>query len=84
VHGSVGAFFAMPVFECTTVEAITWCRQFEVRTMAATPHAERLYTHMDMCGTLALVVGTEQYGLSHTWLAEADEQIKLPMYGTAK
>ncbi|MEZ4729641.1 MAG: RNA methyltransferase [Caldilineaceae bacterium] len=83
IHGSVGAFFAIPVFDCTTTEAIAWCRRWGIRTLAATPQAERLYTDVAMQQATALVVGTEQYGLSRTWLAEADEQIRLPMYGTA-
>lgn len=83
VQGSVGAFFALPLFECTTPEAIAWCRRWAVRTLAATPQAARLYTEADMQCAVAVIVGTEQSGLSHTWLTAADEQIKLPMFGTA-
>lgn len=83
IHGSIGAFFGLPIFECTTEEALAWCRQWNIRTLAATPQAERLYTEIDMRGAIAIAVGTEQYGLSHTWLTAADEQIKLPMLGTA-
>ncbi|MCE7983573.1 MAG: RNA methyltransferase [Caldilinea sp. CFX5] len=83
IQGSVGAFFAIPFFECTTAEAIVWCRRWGVRTLAATPQAARLYTEADMQHSVAIVVGTEQYGLSESWLTAADEQIKLPMFGTA-
>jgi TrmH family RNA methyltransferase len=83
IQGSVGAFFAMPFFECTTAEVIAWCRRWGVRTLAATPQATRLYTKADMQRSVAIVVGTEQYGLSDAWLTAADEHIKLPMFGTA-
>ncbi|MBX3014308.1 MAG: RNA methyltransferase [Caldilineaceae bacterium] len=83
LYGSVGAFFTVPIFTCTTSEAITWCRRWNVQMLAATPHADQLYTTVDMHKALALVVGTEQYGLSPAWLAAADEQIGLPMLGTA-
>lgn len=83
VQSSVGAFFTLPIFACTTHEVIAWCRQWQIQTLAATPQAARMYTEADMRGALALVVGTEQYGLSHTWLTAADQQIKLPMLGTA-
>lgn len=83
IHGSVGAFFAMPILACTTVEAIAWCRQWGVRMLAATPQAVQLYTEVALQDAIALVVGTEQYGLSHTWLEAADDQIRLPMFGTA-
>ncbi|MEZ4870501.1 MAG: RNA methyltransferase [Caldilineaceae bacterium] len=83
VRGSVGAFFAMPLFQTTTTAAIDWCRQQGVRTLAATPQADLLYTEVEMRGPVAIVVGTEQYGLSDTWLTQADLQIKLPMFGAA-
>ncbi len=83
IHGSIGAFFGLPIFECSTVEALAWCRQWGIRTLAATPQAERLYTAIDMRGAIAIAVGTEQYGLSDCWLAGADDRIKLPMLGTA-
>ncbi len=82
VRGSVGAFFAMPTFVCDSQTALDWCRQHGIQTLAATPQATRLYTEVDMRGAVALAVGTEQYGLSEQWLAQADQQIKLPMLGT--
>lgn len=82
VRGSVGAFFAVPFFECDSESAQRWCRQHGIQTLAATPQAEMLYTDTDMEGTLAIAVGTEQYGLSDAWLTAADLRIKLPMFGS--
>ncbi|MEM7128193.1 MAG: RNA methyltransferase [Chloroflexota bacterium] len=83
VRGSVGAFFAMPLFQSTTKETIAWCCQHGIRTLAATPQAKQLYTDANMIGPIAIAVGTEQYGLSDAWLSQADERIKLPMFGSA-
>lgn len=82
VRGSVGAFFTIPFFECESQSALAWCRAHGIQTLAATPQAEVLYTAVDLTGPVAIAVGTEQYGLSETWLREADCQIKLPMLGT--
>lgn len=82
VRGSVGAFFSMPIFECESRAALSWCRQHGIQTLAATPQAETLYTAVDLTGPVAIAVGTEQYGLSDIWLQTADQQVKLPMFGT--
>ena len=82
IRGSVGAFFAMPLFVCDGQLALAWCRQHKIQTVAATPQAATLYTDVDMRGAVAIAVGTEQIGLSDLWLTQTDHQIKLPMFGT--
>jgi TrmH family RNA methyltransferase len=83
IRASVGTLFALTILEATTSQAIAWCRRHTVRSMAATPHAERLYTQVDMRGALAIVMGTEQHGLSEVWLSLADVQMRIPMFGQA-
>jgi TrmH family RNA methyltransferase len=83
VRASVGAFFTIPLLESSTAAAVSWCRANGVRILASTPQAELIYTSVDMRGAVALVVGTEQYGLSRTWLDQADERLRLPMLGQA-
>jgi len=81
VRASVGTFFSCPTFEGSTAATIRWCRQHGLLTLAATPQAEQLYTDVDLRGPLAIVVGSEQYGLTQTWLEQADVQVRLPMHG---
>ena len=81
VRASVGTFFGLPTLESSSTEALAWCRQHGILTLAATPQAETLYTNVDLARPLAIAVGTEQYGLSDQWLADADLQVKLPMFG---
>jgi TrmH family RNA methyltransferase len=77
----VGTFFGLPTFESSSEATIDWCRRHSIFTLAATPHAGQLYTEVDMRQPLAIVVGSEQYGLSSLWMEKADLQVKLPMYG---
>jgi TrmH family RNA methyltransferase len=81
IRASVGALFTVPTLEASTQEALAWRRKHRISTLAATPHTDRLYTDVDMTQPLALVVGAEQYGLSDTWMAQADLQVKIPMFG---
>ncbi|MCB0186478.1 MAG: hypothetical protein KDE31_19555, partial [Caldilineaceae bacterium] len=83
IRGSVGAFFALPVFECDSQSTLDWCRCHDITILAATPQATTLYTEVSMANSVAIAVGTEQYGLSEQWLAQADQLIRLPMFGTA-
>ena len=69
------------VIRASTGEALEWLRRHGIRTLAATPHTDRVYTENDMtCGT-AIVVGAEQYGLSDYWMNSADVQVVIPMLG---
>jgi RNA methyltransferase, TrmH family len=81
VRASVGTFFCRPVFEATSAETLAWCRRHRIRTLAATPQSDQLYTAADMRQPIAVVVGSEQYGLTPLWLEGADAQVTLPMFG---
>lgn len=83
VRASVGTLFTVPVATCPTAEGIDWLRRHGIRSFAATPDTEDLIYDMDLTGGCALVVGAEQYGLTDTWLAGADERVRIPMAGRA-
>lgn len=81
VRASIGTLFCVPVVEATTDEALAWLRQHHLTILAATPHATAEYTQVDMTGGIAIVLGTEQYGLSDRWLQNAAVQVRIPMLG---
>ena len=83
VRASIGTIFSIPVLEATSCEALVWCRENGLRTVAATPQADTLYTDVDMRLRTALVLGTEKVGLSETWMAGADVRARIPMFGQA-
>jgi TrmH family RNA methyltransferase len=83
VRASVGTLFTLPVVEARGEDAFSWLKKRGVAIMAATPSAEREYTQVDLKQPVALVVGTEQYGLSKRWMEGADLQVKIPMLGIA-
>lgn len=83
VRASVGTLFALPVVETSSADVIPWLRDHHFRTIATTPHAEGCYTDVDLGGRIAVIMGTEQYGLSPTWLDAADLCVRIPMLGQA-
>ncbi len=83
IRVSLGTFFSVNIFECTTIEAIAWLKQNRIKILATSPNAEVNYTAVDMTGAVAIVLGTEHTGLSESWLNNADAKIKIPVLGQA-
>ncbi|WKZ83047.1 MAG: TrmH family RNA methyltransferase [Acidimicrobiia bacterium] len=82
VRASLGTLFSVPLAVATTGEAVEHLRSSGVRILVASPDAELPHYLADLTGPVALVVGSEQYGLSDAWLASADERITIPMPGS--
>lgn len=83
IRASIGTIFSVPAVEMDGADCISFLRGQGITIAAATPHAEQLYTEADLTVPLAIVMGTEQYGLSKTWLEAADLQLRIPMHGQA-
>ncbi len=83
VRASTGVLFSVPVAIAASTEVRPWLAGHGIRTVATTPAATPLYTDTDLRGPLALVMGSEQYGLSDYWLKESDARVRIPMAGQA-
>ncbi len=83
VRASTGVLFSVSlvVEESTRVEH--WLRERGIRTVATTPAADKIYSDVDLRGPLAVVMGSEQYGLSDFWLKQANVPVRIPMAGQA-
>ena len=81
IRASLGAYFTVPVVTPPAEEAIAWLRRRGIAIVATTPVAETLYTDADLTGPVAVVMGSEAWGLSETWLAAAGVQVRIPMAG---
>jgi len=68
--------------EDNTLTAYKALRQAGYRIVATTPHTrDQTLDELPLDGKMALVFGTELKGLSETAIAEADEYLRIPMYG---
>ena len=83
VRASIGTLFHVPVAEADVNNTLAWLRNHRVKVVAASPHATLDYTALRMPDRVALVVGSEQYGLSQPWMENADHLVKIPMLGHA-
>lgn len=83
VRSSTGVLFSMPTVTASTEDVITWIKAKGIRTAATTPHTDTVYTDTDLRGPLAIVMGSEQFGLSEKWLSQCDTKVLIPMAGQA-
>ncbi len=83
VRSSTGVLFSMPVVVAEGAAVRTWLRERGIRAAATTPAAPALHTESDLRGPLAIIMGSEQYGLSEFWLKESDLLVRIPMAGRA-
>lgn len=78
IRASTGALFSVPLAMTTWDELTPWLTARGVRVIAAAPSGGRSLWETDLTGSIALVVGSEDQGLSVTAIARADETINIP------
>ena len=83
VRASTGVLFSVPLVVAESSQVEAWLRSRGIRTVATTPAAEKIYSDVDLRGPLAVVMGSEQYGLSEFWLKQADVPVRIPLAGQA-
>ena len=83
VRASTGVLFSVPCVVDESGPVREWLRARGIRAVATTPAADTLYTDAGLRGPLAIVMGSEQYGLSRFWLENADLPVRIPMSGQA-
>lgn len=83
VRASVGTLFTIPVIETSSEEAFAFLKRHGIQIVATSPAASQEFTEADLKGPTAIVMGTEQLGLSEYWLGCSDLKVSIPMKGTA-
>ncbi len=83
IRASVGTLFTQPVVEAESAEVFSWLQEHQILVVATSPAAKMDFTEADLRKPTAIVVGTEQLGLSEIWLKASDIQVSIPMRGVA-
>lgn len=81
IRASLGAAFTVPQVMAPVEDVIGWLRQLNIPIVASTPDAELLYTSATLSPPVAIVMGSEAWGLSNIWLEAADTLVRIPMSG---
>ncbi|MEG1480676.1 MAG: RNA methyltransferase [Kiritimatiellia bacterium] len=83
VRASTGTLFTLPVAVADASTTVAWLKANHFSILAATPHAEKLYFEQSLTGRVALCLGSEQYGLTETFMNDVGVRVRIPMLGVA-
>lgn len=81
IRASLGAVFSVFVALASKDEAYKFFRDRRMKICATLPAADIIYTKADLKSPVALVLGSEQKGLSPFWAEHADLKVRIPMHG---
>ncbi|MEA1897831.1 MAG: 23S rRNA (guanosine(2251)-2'-O)-methyltransferase RlmB [Bacteroidota bacterium] len=82
IKTSSGALHKLPV--CRTPEladSLTFLKNSGLKIIAGTEKAEKLYFDSDLSGPVAIVLGSEEKGISNKILLMADQLVRIPQFG---
>ncbi len=82
IKTSAGALHAVPVCKVKSLQtAIHFLKNSGIRIIAATEKATKIFTESEMNSPLAIIMGSEDAGISSSILQLTDEQVKIPLFG---
>ena len=81
IRSSVGCVFSRNIKIGSTTEIITYLKKEGFQVYCAALSSSKEYTTVDFKGPTAIVVGTENSGLSDEWLQNSTQNIIIPMEG---
>jgi TrmH family RNA methyltransferase len=81
IRSSVGCVFSRNILMGSTPEIISFLKKEGFQIYCAALSASKEYTKVDYQGPTAIIVGTENSGLSEEWLKNSTQNIIIPMEG---
>lgn len=83
IRASTGTLFTLPVYRSRIELILTSLIKNNFTIVSVSPEAEELYFQYKYPTKIALVFGSEQYGLSSTSKKLSHQKVAIPMLGTA-
>lgn len=84
IRATQGSIFHIPVLQEDLLEKIPALKQDGYTIWAAALEQAKNYTELNPAEKIALIVGNEGAGIDTKVLTEADELVKIPIYGRAE
>lgn len=79
---SAGALSYLPVCRVKDFKkTVQTLKENGIQVLACTEKAATTLYEVDLVSPVAIILGSEEDGISHTLLKEADQLVKIPMYG---
>ncbi|HSO85678.1 MAG TPA: 23S rRNA (guanosine(2251)-2'-O)-methyltransferase RlmB [Draconibacterium sp.] len=82
IKTSAGALHHVPVCKVTNLlRTIQYLKDSGIQIVAATEKAEKIYTQGNFKTPVAIIMGSEESGISQSILNISDQQLKIPLFG---
>ncbi|MBN1763899.1 MAG: RNA methyltransferase [Sedimentisphaerales bacterium] len=81
VRASLGALFTVNIFQMQSGEMIAWLKRKKFNIILSTPAGDQDYSSQDYTGPTAIVLGSEDKGISEQWLQLEARTVRIPMQG---
>ena len=81
IRSSLGCVFSQQIVTCTSLQAITFFKENNIKSFAVALTAKSSYLDSNFSEGTAIVMGSESDGLSKEWIQNADNNILIPMNG---
>ena len=81
VRSSLGTIFTKPIVTTSSQELLAWLRKQQITIICADPTDSLAYTAVDFKKPTALILGSEEKGISSFWKNQASLIASIPMKG---
>ncbi len=82
IKSSAGAIFKIPICRSDNLKTtIDFLKDSGLQIVAASEKAEKVHFESSLTGPLALILGSEDEGVSEEYLKQTDNLVKIPMLG---
>lgn len=81
LRSSQGSCFKVPIVEEEATTVIDWLKHNKYRILLTDTDADQFYYEESYSGKIAIVMGSERYGISKEWYDIDAQTLKIPMYG---
>jgi RNA methyltransferase, TrmH family len=80
IHASMAASLTTPIVDCSVNEAVDWLRANGFQLVLADTKASETYKSLTYQARVALVLGSERYGINREWDAYGGDAVSIPMF----
>ena len=82
IRSSLGSIFSQKIFSMDTKSTLDFLKTYNIKVYATSLNAKKSIETINYNLSSAIVVGSENLGISKFWKTNSDELIKIPMLGS--
>lgn len=82
IRSSLGCVFNKQVVSAESANVVRWLKEKKIKIcITYISKTSKPYFEINLCEPIAIVLGSEAFGLTDIWVSASDEQIIIPMNG---